>query len=130
MTRCMSYLGVAMVMLSVTVLGGCKKSQAVNQAPPPPPMADAPPPPEDPSVYQTGSGYSQPAPAPQPTFVDAPAAGSPTMGGQTYVVQKGDTLMGIARKVYGSPARFRDIAAANGITDPNKIKVGQTLVIP
>jgi LysM repeat protein len=45
----------------------------------------------------------------------------------TYTVQKGDSLASIAKK---SGARQQDIVAANKISDPSLIKVGQTLIIP
>lgn len=70
-------------------------------------------------------------PAPMPTAAPAAKAGkAATAKGNTYVVQKGDTLMSIARNHYGNASKFRDIASANGITDPAKIKVGQTLILP
>jgi LysM domain/Tachylectin len=47
-----------------------------------------------------------------------------------YVVQKGDTLYGIAKKFYGNGNSWRSIAERNGITDPKKLAVGQELVIP
>ncbi len=47
-----------------------------------------------------------------------------------YTVRKGDTLFSIARRVYGNESRWRDIAAANGITDGNRIYVGQEIVLP
>jgi hypothetical protein len=47
-----------------------------------------------------------------------------------YQVVRGDSLARIARKVYGDGRRWRDIAAANTITEPFRIQPGQTLVIP
>jgi predicted RNase H-like nuclease (RuvC/YqgF family) len=47
--------------------------------------------------------------------------------GGTHTVQRGETLASIADK-YG--VTVADIAAANGITNPNLITVGQELVIP
>lgn len=44
-----------------------------------------------------------------------------------YVVQSGDTLWQISQ-VYGVP--WNQIAQANGLTDPNTLVVGQSLVIP
>ena len=44
----------------------------------------------------------------------------------TYTVKKGDTLSAIAKQ-YGTT--YQEIAKANGIADPNKIYVGQTLKI-
>ena len=45
----------------------------------------------------------------------------------TYKVKKGDTLSGIAAR-YGTT--YQALAAYNGIADPNKISVGQTIKIP
>lgn len=51
-------------------------------------------------------------------------------GSATYLVQPGDTLARIAGKVYGDSAKYKRIQDANKLSDPRKIKVGQTLVIP
>jgi len=45
----------------------------------------------------------------------------------TYTVKPGDTLYAIAVK-YGTTVQA--IAAANNISNPNLIRVGQVLVIP
>jgi LysM repeat protein len=47
--------------------------------------------------------------------------------GVNYTVQAGDTLSAIAQK---HNARTQDIINANKITDPTRIRVGQTLFIP
>jgi len=49
---------------------------------------------------------------------------------QTYIVQKGDTLARIARKLYGDPARWREIAAANPGHDAKKLSPGSRLILP
>ena len=51
---------------------------------------------------------------------------------QTYVVQSGDTLASISRKFYHSSARWKEILDANrkSIDDPEKLRVGQSLIIP
>lgn len=49
--------------------------------------------------------------------------------GATYVVAEGDTLYRIARETLGSGDRWPEIAKANGIDDPNWIRVGQKLRI-
>jgi len=45
-------------------------------------------------------------------------------GGGVYVVQSGDTLSGIAAEL---GTTVEDLAAANGIADPDLIYAGQTL---
>ena len=51
---------------------------------------------------------------------------------QSYVVQSGDTLFSISRKLYKSPKHWKDILEANkkNIRDPKDLTVGQTLIIP
>ncbi|MFI9503315.1 LysM peptidoglycan-binding domain-containing protein [Nocardia sp. NPDC052566] len=49
---------------------------------------------------------------------------------KTHIVVAGDTLSGLAQRFYGNGALFPVLAAANGIVDPNRITVGQVLVIP
>jgi LysM repeat protein len=51
---------------------------------------------------------------------------SPTPAG-IYVVQPGDTLSSLAED-FGTTVE--EIMAANGLTDPNAIQAGQTLIIP
>lgn len=47
--------------------------------------------------------------------------------GVNYTVQAGDTLSSIAQK---NGARMQDIINANKLSDPTRIRVGQTLFIP
>ena len=49
---------------------------------------------------------------------------------KTYTVKRGQTLSDIAKEVYGKASRWHDIAHANHIRDPKKLKVGQELKIP
>jgi phage tail protein X len=49
---------------------------------------------------------------------------------RTYRVRKGDTLGRLAREFYGEAGRFPLIVAANDITDPDRLKPGQELIIP
>ena len=48
----------------------------------------------------------------------------------TYRVKKGDTLGEIARQFYGDSARFPLIVAANSIPDPDRLTIGQALIVP
>lgn len=49
---------------------------------------------------------------------------------KTYKVQEGDHLWMIAEKNYGSGYNWVDIAKENNLVNPNKILVGQELIIP
>ena len=53
-------------------------------------------------------------------------------GDVVYTVKSGDTLSHIALHYYGSAGKgaYMKIAEANGLADPNKIRVGQQLKIP
>jgi len=46
---------------------------------------------------------------------------------QSYVVQKGDNPVGIAKKLN---VKYADLIKANNITDPRKLQIGQKLVVP
>ena len=46
---------------------------------------------------------------------------------KTYVVQKGDSPAGIAKKFKVS---YADLLRANNISDPKKLQIGQKLAIP
>lgn len=50
--------------------------------------------------------------------------------GTLYVVKSGDNLSKISKNFYGNPNQYTKIAQANGISDPDKIRVGQELKIP
>jgi LysM repeat protein len=65
---------------------------------------------------------------PEPAVKAGAAPALPEMaGGATHVVKSGETLGAIARS-YG--VKVGDLEVANHITDPAKIRVGQTLKIP
>ena len=49
---------------------------------------------------------------------------------QTYKVQPGDNLSKISKHFYGDANKYMKIAQANGLEDPDKIKVGMELKIP
>lgn len=62
----------------------------------------------------------------------AATAGGGSQGGQTYEVQSGDTLSKISKHHYGDSSEYMRIFYANRdqLSDPDKIQVGQKLVIP
>jgi hypothetical protein len=55
-------------------------------------------------------------------------SGEPTV--RTYTVKAGDTLSKIAQSFYGDASQWTRIAEANDLPDPDRISVGQRLVIP
>jgi LysM repeat protein len=62
----------------------------------------------------------------------APSAASQRPAMQTYTVQSGDTLSGIAKRLLGSASSYMEIFNANRdqLSDPDKIQPGQVLKIP
>lgn len=61
-----------------------------------------------------------------------PAATIAATPAQGYTIKAGDTLSSIALEVYGNAERWRDIAAANNISDQGTInlEIGQVITIP
>ena len=62
----------------------------------------------------------------------AAAGGGQSGGGQTYEVKSGDNLSKISKQFYGDANEYMRIFYANRdkLNDPDKIQVGQQLVIP
>ncbi len=88
------------------------------------------------TTYTTHATPTAAASAP-PAKPPAPATGADDqplapVGGKTYVVRKGDTLYGLARRFYHDQSRWRDIYNANRaqLASPNQLRVGMKLVIP
>ncbi|MFC4518228.1 LysM peptidoglycan-binding domain-containing protein [Streptomyces ehimensis] len=54
----------------------------------------------------------------------------PAPEARTYTVEPGDTLWAVAERFYGDGNRYRDIAAASRIDNPDVVNVGQVLTIP
>jgi nucleoid-associated protein YgaU len=64
------------------------------------------------------------------TFADLKHDIQARQGEQSYTVQPGDNLSKISKHFYGDANKYPAIAKANNLDDPDKIKVGQKLVIP
>lgn len=47
-----------------------------------------------------------------------------------YIVQKGDTLASISKKIYGDVSQVEAICKTNGLEDGNLIYIGQKLLLP
>ena len=62
----------------------------------------------------------------------AAGGGAQGAGGQTYEVKSGDNLSKISKQFYGDPNEYMRIFYANRdkLNDPDKIQIGQKLVIP
>lgn len=50
--------------------------------------------------------------------------------GRWHVVQRGEILGQISMEYYGTSKRWREIADANGMSDPSELRAGQRLIIP
>jgi len=137
MTRMMTWTLLLSVLL---VAAGCQQTETTaDVAPAPPPddlYASAPPPAPEPILTpttQTEPITATPAYTPQasPSSITVAPQINVTNGTpNNYTVQRGDTLWSIARKVYGNGQKWQQLASANAISDPTKLRVGQTLVVP
>ena len=47
-----------------------------------------------------------------------------------YEVEQGDTLFTISQKIYGDTSRVEKICEMNQISDPDKIRSGQRIILP
>ena len=68
----------------------------------------------------------------QARAVGAAVGGAQGSAGQTYEVKSGDNLSKISRQFYGDPNEYMRIFYANRdkLSDPDRLQVGQKLVIP
>lgn len=80
----------------------------------------------------TAPARSAPAKATSAALAAAEAERQAKTRVRTYVVQSGDTLVSISRKFYQSPNRWKDILDTNKyqMTNPDELKVGQTIILP
>ncbi len=94
------------------------------------PYADA----YDPSLGGgTADSYPVYEPLPAQTYQAHPTTYATTTSSRYHTVAKKDTLYSISRTYYnGDHTKWREIYEANRgeINDPNRIRVGQRLVIP
>lgn len=47
-----------------------------------------------------------------------------------YIVQRGDSMISISKKIYQDASHVADLCAANGIENVDNIKVGEKLILP
>ena len=127
--------GYNIIIVGVMVLVGCEKpNEGLAQYEQ---LTDANVP-YDPSVVdlnatgQTGWTSSTQTQYDEPVAYGQPAITPQGSSGQVHVVQKKDTLFGLARMYYNDQTQWKKIYEANRdqIPNPNLIKVGMKLVIP
>ena len=55
-----------------------------------------------------------------------------TTGGDTqaYTIKSGDSLSKVSKLFYGNANKYKEIADANGIDNPDKIQAGQEIQVP
>jgi len=90
------------------------------------------------AVSNAAPAVSAPAVAPVPVVGELPGNTAPAAVanegnmGQTYTVQKDDTLQKISKKIFGTYSKWYKIYKANKdkIKDPNVLKPGTVLTIP
>jgi nucleoid-associated protein YgaU len=59
-----------------------------------------------------------------------PSNGESAQGQRIYTLQEGDTLYALAKRFYGNGQQWTKIADANPGLNPDKMPVGQEIVIP
>lgn len=64
------------------------------------------------------------------TAATTAASARNTNSSQTYTVRRGDTLVSISKRMYGTQKKVEQIKNANGIEDGDHIYPGQKLLIP
>ena len=83
------------------------------------------------SVDDTDLKVEENAKAKAQAEVAAAGGGAPVnIPDEWHIVAPGETLSGIAQEYYGDAGKYKDLAHANNIMNPDKIKVGQKIQIP
>jgi 5'-nucleotidase / UDP-sugar diphosphatase len=113
------------IVVSLLIAAGCQQ-QATTK-----PMTDSAA--LDVTPASTPVAYNAPAPVqtatPDPAL--APAASSAgAISGNSYTIQKGDTLWKIATARYGDGRKWHEIADANPGLSPSALHVGETITLP
>jgi len=123
----MSKAWIALSLTPAVLLVGCSSEPEPVSAVPPPSYSSQSNETLEPVAIDQGPGIA-PGPGvgsyePEPLTPAQPA-------NRTYTIARGDTLWSIAQRTYGNGQRWRDIAQANPSVDPQKLKVGQQIVLP
>lgn len=74
------------------------------------------------------------SPAPESTQPSTPEPPEPTQEPSaeptSYMIKRGDTLIGICIATYGTDEKVQEICSLNNISNPDDIKVGQKILLP
>lgn len=79
---------------------------------------------------QAGAAATQPSAAGAATDTSTMTEAQTYLNQGYYVVQKGDSLVGICRKIYQTTAMMDKLCEVNEIEDENSIYAGQRLILP
>ena len=63
-------------------------------------------------------------------FTACTSTGGRSGGNAVHIIRKGDTLSEISQRYYGTARHWPDIARANPGLNPNRLRVGEAIVIP
>lgn len=77
-----------------------------------------------------GEGDGDPENGLEPGLQDPDGETGQEAQDKSYTVQRGDNLYKISKQFYGTETKYDLIMQANDIQDPNKIQIGQVLIIP
>ena len=82
------------------------------------------------SILEEPTPADTATPTEEATPTDATGGGGQQLEGETYVVERGDTLRGIAQTYCGDASYDDAIAEYNDIEDATQLSVGAEIVIP
>ncbi len=105
---------------------GAESSEITEPVATEPPVAT--PPPAEPTPEPAPTPEPEPTPVPEET--PAPESTPPAPEPVSYIIQRGDTLIGICMKKYGSDERVAEICTLNHISNPDDIKEGEVILLP
>jgi nucleoid-associated protein YgaU len=115
------------IVVSLLIAAGCQQ-QAPKQA------TDSAALEVQPAPAPAPVAYTAPAPVqtmtPDPALASATPTASSSAGGNSYTVQRGDTLWKIASQHYGNGKKWHQIADANPGLSPQNLRAGQTIMLP
>ncbi len=80
----------------------------------------------NPDTQENANPQDVPAQGPSIAEIEAQQQSQPV----SYVIQAGDTLIGISTRQYGNDSYVQAICDLNGIVNPDNIQIGQKIILP